>query len=493
MVSKLSNTPKLPAISTSELPQESLKWCTVSLSDIIHNGKRLEASVFDVNAKLAFSNIAKCPFPKKDLFNENTTLGFIKSIYYGNRLKRNYISSKSKNAIGFIGSSEMLDIKPVPIKFMDKTLNSSKSLAVKEGTVLLSRSGTIGNLAYVNKTLSKLLVSEHAIRLECNEFPGYIYCFLKSDTGQALIQSKVYGAVVQQIEPKHLADIPIPDPPTSIKKKINNLIIHSYDLRDKSNELLDEAATILIDELHLPPIDDFPKERFDNTVTVNNYSTKLSQLNGRFDASYHIPIVKTIIEHLKKYAEKILSIGDNEISKKIILPGRFKRTYVRKGQGRIFFGGKQLYQLEPSNKKYLSLAKHKDRIKDQLELRENMTLITRSGTIGKIAMVPKHWEHWVTSEHIIRIIPTSNDIAGYIAVFLSSACAYPLITRFTYGSVVDEIDENHVSQIPFPLLKNKIAQHKINALALKANDMRYKAYKLEQEALQIMDNKVIFI
>ncbi len=69
---------------------------------------------------------------------------------------------------------------------------------------------------------------------------------------------------------------------------------------------------------------------------------------------------------------------------------------------------------------------------------------------------------------------------------------YHLITRFTYGSVVDEIDDNHVRQIAIPLLKNKDIQKQINDLALEANEKRYEAYKLEQQALQIMDNEVIF-
>ena len=51
-------------------------------------------------------------------------------------------------------------------------------LHVKRGTVLISRSGTIGNMSFVNETLEKFLISEHTMRLECNNFPGYVYAFL---------------------------------------------------------------------------------------------------------------------------------------------------------------------------------------------------------------------------------------------------------------------------------------------------------------------------
>lgn len=51
---------------------------------------------------------------------------------------------------------------------------------------------------------------------------------------------------------------------------------------------------------------------------------------------------------------------------------------------------------------------------------------------------------------------------------------------------------NSLSSVEFPLLKNKDIQKKINDLALEANQKRYEAYLLEQQALEIMDNEVIF-
>jgi type I restriction enzyme S subunit len=155
-------------------------------------------------------------------------------------------------------------------------------------------------------------------------------------------------------------------------------------------------------------------------------------------------------------------------------------------------GGKQIFELDPSNKKYLSLVHHRKRIKKQLELRENMTLITCSGTIGKVTLVPKHWDHWAASQHIIRVVPSANEIAGYLSIFLASDYGRHLITRYAYGSVVDEIDDNHVSQIPFPFLKDATAQAEINRLALQSNDLRYQAYQLEQEAMRVMEEEVIF-
>lgn len=473
-----------PEVVIDESP---LKWCSVSLSDVVSRGKRLEASVFDVEAKQAYTLLTHGKYPAVNLIGDD---GPVINAYYGGRLKRRYVDKDENGAVGFLGSSEMLDCKPEPVKYMIDDEKAS-DVRVKKGLVLISRSGTIGNVTLVGETLSHFLVSEHAIRMECKDHPGFVYAFLKSKVGKLVVCSTQYGAVIQEIEPEHLATLPIPDAPVELKQKINDLIVRSYELRDESNELIDKATALLKAELQLPDINAFNVELYKKKAPVDTFSVKLSDMSSRLDASYHVPIVDAITEHLQKYAEEVTTVGDARVSKEVILPGRFKRVYVDEGYGRVLIGGKQLHELDPSGKKYLSSTKH-DKILDKLEVLENTTLITRSGTIGKVALVPKHWEHWIPSDHIIRVVPANKDIAGYLNIFLASDYGFQLITRFTYGSVVDEIDDNHVRAIPVPLLKNHDVQKQINDLALEANQKRYEAYQLEQEALRIMDTEVIY-
>jgi type I restriction enzyme S subunit len=391
--------------------------------------------------------------------------------------------------------SQLTDINPKPDKFISSLSKCNISeLRLKKGDILLTRSGTIGSVTFVSKTLENTVFSDDVIRITTNKTVdiGFLYTYLKSKIGNTILQTNGYGSVITHIEPEHLADIPIPNPPDNIKKKIHDFVIRSFELRDESNELINEATTLLVRELQLPSIEQFKVKKFSKKAETNNYNIKLSNLSGRIDASFHVPIVNSIVEHLRKYADEVTTIGDTRISKRIILPGRFKRVYVEEGQGRVFFGGKQIFELDPSSKKYLSLSKHSNRIKAELEISENTILISRSGTIGKVTITPRHWEHWIASDHIIRIIPSGKEIAGYLYVFLVSDFGNCLIKRYTYGSVVDEIDDNHVAQIPFPLLRNKSVQAKINTLALEANRKRYEAYILEQNAMKILNNEVIY-
>lgn len=465
-----------------------LKWGVVHLSEVIAKGKRLEASVYDINVQNTYQIVEHGIYSPVPLIDAEK--GPVVYAHYGNRLKRTYVDRNHENAVGFIGSAEMLDVNPRPVKFVVDTERMA-SFKVHEGTVLISRSGTIGNVSFVNKTLSHFMLSEDAIRLECNDCSGYVYAFLKTKAGQTLVHSKIYGAVIAHIEPEHLSSIPIPNAPKEIKSKIHSCVVHSYELRDESNALINEATLLLSKELQLPELEDMECCHFNTNTKLKTFSVKASSLNGRIDASYHLPIVQTLVTHLSNYAAEVTTIGDTRISKDVILPGRFKRVYVQEGNGHIFIGGKQIGELDPSNKKYLSLVHHGDRIIRQLELHQNMTLITCSGTIGKVALVGKHWEKWAASQHIIRVVPFNDDIAGYINIFLASDYGRVFITRNTYGAVVDEINDKHVRNIPIPLLKNHSVQQHINHLALLANQKRYEAYLLEREALKIMEEEVL--
>lgn len=478
---------QLHNLEEAEIDESPVKWCSVTLSDIIARGKRLEASVYDVQAKQAREIVIHGKYPAIALGGDNG----LTSSYTGARFKRIWVD---RSDYPIYQPSSIVDIKPTPDGYISKSTDTNiDALRVSKGQILMTCSGTIGKVAYVSDTLDGLIFSHDLLRINCgSNDAGYIYAYLKSKIGQQILLTNRYGAVITHIEPEHLADVPIPNAPVEIKQEIHKMVIDSYALRDESNRLLDEAMDLLVQELKLPPIEEIEVDDFIQDAPVETFQVKLSQLNNRMDASYHVPIVKAIVDYLNKNAAEVTTIGDCRISRNVILPGRFKRVYVDEGYGYALFGGKQIHELDPSGEKYLSRAKHDERVMKELTIKQNTILITRSGTIGKVALVPKHWENYIASEHIIRVVPASTDIAGYLSVFLSSQYGYRLITRYTYGSVIDEIDATHVRQIPIPILKNAEIQDRINKLALQANQKRYEAYLLEQKALRAMDQKVLF-
>ncbi|OGU55088.1 MAG: hypothetical protein A2V66_13745 [Ignavibacteria bacterium RBG_13_36_8] len=469
---------------------DDVKWTSIKLSEVAEQKYRFEANVFNIEAKHAREIIKNGYYSLLNLFSND---GFIKRAVYPTRFKRIYV--KKQDGIEFYMPSQLVEINPKPTKYISPLTNVNfEELKVNEHELLLTRSGTIGNITLVTKTLLNKIFSDDVIRIRLfndNDL-GYVYSFLKSSVGQILLKTNNYGSVVSHIEPDHLSNIQIPNPDNRLKNRINDFIIGSFSLRDKSNELIETAQQILISELELPPIEDIIKQYFLIKDDIENFTIRVKNLLNRFDCSFHHPIVKGIIQLLKKKSKEIKLLGDSEVSSNIILPGRFKRVYVEEDQGVVFFGGKQLLELNPSEKKYLSLVHHAGRIKNQLTLKQNMILITCSGTIGKVALVPKHWEGWTANQHIIRVVSKDANIAGYLYTWLNSDYGCELIKRFTYGSVVDEIDNHQVGQIHLPILKDFDKMKEINDLVLSANDLRYEAYILEQKAIKLVNEEVIF-
>ena len=464
------------------------KWNTVNLQEVFETNYRLEARVYSSERRQARKDLELC---KWDIVRLGDV--FIDEAFYLGRFKRIY--ADKKNGVPFLLPSQITEIYPKASKFLSyRTDIDIEKTKVRKEQVLLTRSGTIGLVSYVSKTLENQSISDDVIRIDTKEFPGYIYTYLKSRIGRLLVETNNYGAVVKHIEPEHLQGVLIPNPPPILKQEIHNLIEESFKLRDESNELVDSAQSLLKQALKLPSIEVLHEQakQFDETADILNYSVPSSEVLDRLDGSYYVQVVEVIEQHIAKTAKEIVTVGDSRISQSVILPGRFKRVYVEEGSGVVFFGGKQIYELDPNNKKYLSIAKHQGRIANDLKIHTNSTLITRSGTIAKVTIVPKHWEGWIPNEHVIRVAPSNDKIAGYLYAWLSSNYAYPLIIRYIYGAVVDEINDEQVSVISVPLLHDKNTQREINDMVLEANQKRMEAYNLEQEALKVLGEKVIY-
>lgn len=467
---------------------EELNWTTVSTKEVEDAKYRLEATVFKIDARAAHDRVVNSKYGSVKLWSKK---GFVLNAYYPDRFKRVYVDKV--NGYPMILPSQMTSIKPVPTKFISKKTEYD-ILKLAPDTLLLTRSGTIGICSIVSKTLAGKTMSDDVIRVSFKDINdlGYTYAFIRTKTGQLTLSTSKYGSVIKHIEPEHLEDIDVPNATNSIKKSVHEKIVNSFSLRDKSNELLDEAEQLLIKALKLPLIEKIKPAFYDSNFALQNFSVPLNQLNDRLDGSYHIPIINSIIDCLLDNADRILPLGSPELTEQIILPGRFKRHYVDEEHGTVFIGGKQIHELDPSNKKYLSIKKHGSRIDKQLFLKENMIAVTCSGTIGRVNLIPKHWEDWTMNQHVMRAIPINKDIAGYLYVWLNSEYGKTLIVRHTYGSVIDEIDSSHLSKVQVPILRDKALMERINTFALEANKLRSEAYYLEQEAMKEINDKVIF-
>ena len=86
-----------------------------------------------------------------------------------------------------------------------------------------------------------------------------------------------------------------------------------------------------------------------------------------------------------------------------------------------------------------------------------MTLVSRSGTIGRMAYARREMAGMWSSEHILKIVPAPNLVRpGYLYTFLSSRFGIPLVTGSTYGAIVQHIEPKHLVDLPVPLAPHAI-------------------------------------
>jgi type I restriction enzyme S subunit len=221
---------------------EPLKYTSVSLQEVMENKLRLEASAFNLDAKVAKDKIMANRYGYVNLWSEN---GLVKNAYVGARFKRIYVEHKE---IPFFQPSSITEVYPKPARYISaKTDTDLESLKVQKGMLLMTVSGTIGKIAIAGNKLDGQIFSHDLLRLTGKgQFDtGYIYAYFLTETGQQILQSNNYGAVIQHVEPEHLQNIIIPNAPELLKKEIHELVVASYDLRDQSNNLLDRAEKIL--------------------------------------------------------------------------------------------------------------------------------------------------------------------------------------------------------------------------------------------------------
>lgn len=486
MVNSAARKLEKELIEIVEVPKDDINWSSVSLSDVLNKGKRLEASRFNIEKNRYEEILKRNKYPLITLLNEK----YVDDCYNGTRTKREYISPNNKNAVMFLGGSEILDVYPKTEKYLDYTNSKYESYKVKKNDILLTCSGTLGKISLVTDRIKNSLISQHVIKIRLKELQGYLYAFLKTDLAQCLIKSNKYGSLVSHIEPEHLNEILIPDAPYSIKKKIHDLVIQSYSNRDESNKLIDEATKIMIEELDLPSIEELNKEAFSYSQDINSFSTKLSGLDGRLEGSYHIPLIDVIEKHMSKHAN-LRYLDDKALVKDIILPGRFTRIYVTKEHGVPFIGGKDLFQLKSATGKYLSKKSHKNRLEKELLIKENSIILPSRGTLGSVMMaMPHQIGKYAISDNLIQM-ECEKDYIGYIYIFLNSIYGEKLIYRQKYGGVVNAIEPIQLKKVSVPFLKDVQKIELINNLAFKANELRYQAYKQEQEAINIMNKEVL--
>jgi len=375
-----------------------------------------------------------------------------------------------------------------------KHTSNLDTLRLHKGWILLSRSGTIGNLAYVRSDMDGLIGSDDIIRIIADPqkiLSGYLFAVLSSTLLVSLIQQKTYGAVIPHIEAHHMFNLPIPRLDPKQEKHIHNLIEKAAALRVEASKLIENSQERLLEAADLPI---FSREEILNKGCWK-FSYRGEDLGKHALTSWtYSPISKRMISILK--SKKNTALGNLLIDNGIFYGARYKRVESDPGRGVELLNQANIFQLRPQGR-WISNTSFKDL---HNEMVPNHTILAAAqGTMGDNEVYGhcefsyKNFNNKVISGHNVRIIPDIEKInPGYLYAFLSSDYGFHLLRNTSYGTKLLGFILDLVANIPIPIL-DKDSENSIGAQIYQAYDNRAEAILLEDEAQKILTNSLDFI
>jgi type I restriction enzyme, S subunit len=166
---------------------------------------------------------------------------------------------------------------------------------------------------------------------------------------------------------------------------------------------------------------------------------------------------------------------------------KFARTYVDDPEyGVPFVGSSDMLQADLSRLPLLGKKDAYSPALSYLRLEEGMTLISCSGTIGRMVYVRSDMAGMWSSQHIMKVVPYPERILpGYLYAFLSSKFGESLVVGGTYGAIIQHIEPHHITNLPVPRLGEAV-ETRAHELVQEAAAQRSKAATLRAEALAIV-------
>lgn len=439
---------------------------------------RFDAAAYSEGAFRALEEIEACGHPTESLGQLCGTIWHPVQNQARSNFKRIY--TKPEHGVPFVSSRNMFSLPLRPEKFLSRKMKKLDDLMVPRGWVLVSRSGTVGNVLFINKTLEKCAISDHTIRIEPVGVPsGYLYAFLASRFGKAFISSSTYGSTVDELEPKHLAPIPIPLPSQETQQSIHKKILRAYALRDRANQLFDKAEQELYELLGIDSFNEDDVEYLGSESDPRAFEISSSELADRLDATHHVPVVRSALHKLSQSQFELVQL--NSKVKEVYVAPRFARIYVEQEFGTPLLQGSQLISMRPYDMKYISNAKTQKI--ERWIIQSGWVLVTCSGTIGRIAVSSSNQDGWAASQHILRIIPEENLYhSGFLAAFLSTPYGQHQLKAKIYGGVVDELTAEDTEVILIPNVPYS-EQISIGEMIVRVYQLRDEANAVEDEAI----------
>ncbi|MDD5071782.1 MAG: restriction endonuclease subunit S [Patescibacteria group bacterium] len=380
-----------------------------------------------------------------------------------------FIRSGDINADKNINFDDLLYIKE---DIHQKKLKSSQ---LKKGDVLIAIVGaTIGQVSlYDYDREANINQAIAMVRVNKGINPEYVKEYLLSTVGQNQLNKIKRPVARANINLEEVGSIKIPLPPLSIQNKIVEIMAKAYqEKKEKEAEaarLLESIDTYVLDQLGIPA---FAKASAGKKMCFEVMSGKVE--NNRVDAEYWQPFLENIEQIIRQSKHRTKKLKD--FITKIHYGASTSNAYVDNGIPLL-----RILNLKPN---YVDLS-------DVVHLPENFRkelgnafvkagdlLISRSGTVGIVSVVPKEADGFAFGSFMIKFCLNDEINKEFISIWLNNKLNKLLTKREKIGAIQGNITIGTIENFDIPMpplsIQNKIVE--------KINFYYFQAQKLKDEA-----------
>ena len=250
-------------------------------------------------------------------------------------------------------------------------------------------------------------------------------------------------------------------------------------------------------EAMIPPMEGAPEElarallHSPRAPQPVGWTTPASDIYGntyaRLDAEHYDPDTKGVLQTLEGLS--LTPLGEWA---DIDLPGQFTRIWADDAtHGLPYINATTLMYYTafgvPDKMRFLSRATEVDI--SRLILAEGTLLVTCSGTLGRVYVVPPSIAGWAGTHDLVRVCPHNAALTGYLLAYLRSVFAQMQLLGDGYGGQIDHLTDKHVASCLVPELENGVML-KIAAEVSAGEQARYNGINRINQAISQIERIV---
>lgn len=446
------------------------------------DGRRLDCNPYMSGALEAKDTLELLAVPKEHL--RDITSG----IFHAGREGRQWVDHPDYG-VPFLGSTDILqaDLSTLPL-LSAKQVQGNPHFTIQSGWTLITRSGSIGRMAYARSDMAGMACSEHVLRVVANNAKvpsGYLYAFLSSKFGVPLIIGGTYGSVIQSIESIHIENLPVPRFGEVFEFEVHSLVDEAAHLLTQYQHGIRKATDDLFSSVGLRDIAPYEWHTWGTDTgfsmpAPNVYSLRALNFNPRF---------RRLDSSIRSVPHKTL--GEICLPGTLARGGRFKRIDADPQHAYQLIGQKELFWLQPEGRWIAKTALGPGVLVD-----EGAVLVAAQGTLGETELFCRAEFVWgqakerAYSEHILRVIADESVMPrGCLFAFMRSETAFRMLRSISVGTKLQDHHYAFKHQLPVPY-PDRDTQLRIHRMVTEAYTAREQAVRLLNKARLRVEKRI---